>query len=57
MLIKYRKSVFWRVAKCLSYIEDAWCLKVKYVTVCVLAILHRYRANCYMSQGWRNVDE
>jgi len=27
LLIKYVKSVLWRVAKCLSYIEDAWCLK------------------------------
>jgi len=26
--IKYIKSVLWRVAKRLSYIEDAWCLKV-----------------------------
>ena len=25
------KSVLWRVAKCLSYIEDARCLKVKRV--------------------------
>ena len=29
MLIKYIKSVHWRVAKCLSYIEEARCLKVK----------------------------
>jgi len=28
MLIKHIKSVLWRVAICLSYIEDAWCLKV-----------------------------
>ena len=28
LLIKYIKSVLWRVAKLLSYIEDAWCLKV-----------------------------
>ena len=28
LLIKYIKSVFWRVAKRLSYKEDAWCLKV-----------------------------
>ena len=28
MLIKYIKSLLWRVAKRLSYIEDAWCLKV-----------------------------
>jgi len=29
LLIKYIKSVHWRVAKCLSYIEEARCLKVK----------------------------
>jgi len=29
LLIKYIKSVLWRVAKCRSYIEDARCLKVK----------------------------
>jgi len=29
LLIKYIKSVFCRVAKRLSYIEDARCLKVK----------------------------
>ena len=28
-MIKYIKSVLWRVAKCLSYIEEAPCLKVK----------------------------
>ena len=27
--MKYIKRVLWRVAKRLSYIEDAWCLKVK----------------------------
>jgi hypothetical protein len=31
LLIKYMKSVFWRVAKCLSYIEEVQCLKVKLV--------------------------
>ena len=30
LLIKYIKSVLWRVAKRLSYIEDARCLKVKW---------------------------
>ena len=30
LLIKYIKSVLWRVAKCLSYIEEARCLKVNY---------------------------
>jgi len=29
LLIKYTKSVLWRVAKCLSYIEEVRCLKVK----------------------------
>ena len=28
LLIKYIKSVLWRVAKCLSYIEEARCIKV-----------------------------
>jgi len=32
LLIKYIKSVLWRVAKRLSYIEDARCLKVKLVS-------------------------
>ena len=31
LLIKYIKKVLWRVAKRLSYIEDARCLKVKRV--------------------------
>jgi len=29
LLIKYTKRVLWRVAKCLSYIEEARCLKFK----------------------------
>ena len=29
MFIKYIKSVLWRLAKCLSYTEEARCLKVK----------------------------
>ena len=29
LLIKYIKSVLWRAAKCLSYIEDTRCLQVK----------------------------
>ena len=32
LLFKYIKSVLWRVAKRLSYIEDARCLKVKTIT-------------------------
>ena len=34
LLIKYIKSVLWRVVKRLSYIEDARCLKVKCMSVC-----------------------
>ena len=30
LLIKYTKNLLWRAAKRLSYIEDAWCLKVKH---------------------------
>jgi len=30
LLIKYIKNVLWRVAKCLSYIEEARCLKVNF---------------------------
>jgi len=33
LLIKYIKRVLWRVAKRLSYIEDARCLKFKVVTI------------------------
>jgi len=29
LLIKYIKNVLWRLAKRLSYIEDARCLKIK----------------------------
>jgi len=35
-LIKYTKSVLWRVAKRLSYIEDARCLKVKVWAECTV---------------------
>ena len=35
LLIKYIKSVLWGVAKRLSYIEDARCLKVKYWKILV----------------------
>ena len=38
LLIKYTKSVLWRVAKCLSYIQDARCLKVKCSTLCAKSV-------------------
>jgi len=31
------KSVLWRVAERLSYIEDAWCLKVNLSSVACMA--------------------
>ena len=31
LLIKYTKSILWRVAKRLSYTEDARCLKVNHL--------------------------
>ena len=38
--IKYIKSVLWRVAKRLSYIEDARCIKVKALHCCLLCWEH-----------------
>ena len=32
LLIKYIKSVLWRVTKCLSYIEEARCLKINQIS-------------------------
>jgi hypothetical protein len=40
MLIKYIKSVLWRVAKRLSCIEDARCLKVKNEHLCSDTHIH-----------------
>jgi len=45
LLIKYIKSVLWRGAERLSYIEGAWCLKVK--NCYGLVILHvQYVTKC-----------
>ena len=40
MLIKYIKSVLWRVTKCLSYIEEARCLKVNIVLPRLHVLIH-----------------
>ena len=47
LLIKYIKSVLWRVAKRLSYIEDARCLKVKRnLMLCLLCVvIYPYNRN------------
>jgi hypothetical protein len=49
LLIKYIKSVLWRVPKRLSYIEDAGCLKVNYKWYIFLAPQHLLEA-CLHSQ-------
>jgi hypothetical protein len=38
LLIKYIKSVLWRVEKRMSYIEDARCLKVNDASFCKILI-------------------
>ena len=43
LLIKYIRNVFWRVAKRLSYIEDARCLNVKLK-------VNKYPLNCLKSR-------
>jgi len=46
LLIKYTKSVLWRVAKRLSYLEEARCLKVNEV---LRSITLRWKKfNCYL---------
>jgi len=64
LLIKYIKSVLWRVAKSLSYIEEARCLKVKHQqttskkkhcpTVCSLDFFLRQNRRTWELQ-WRYV--
>ena len=47
LLIKYIKSFLWRVAKRLSYIQDARCLKVKYGILCILTVPHYvWKSSC-----------
>jgi len=36
LLIKYIKSVLWKVAKCLSHIQDAQFLKVFLIQACLV---------------------
>jgi len=50
LLIKYIKSILWRVAKRLSYIEDARCLKVKHCRHFVLTDIRHIR--CHSHFHW-----
>jgi len=45
MLIKYIKSVPWREAKRLSYIQDAQCLKVNGIDVNLFVSSSTYEEN------------
>ena len=47
LLIKYVKSVLWRVAKCRSYTEDARCPNVNYQWLCNI-IFYRIRLIYYV---------
>ena len=52
LLIKYLKSVLWRVAKRLSYTEDAQCLKVKQWLVSISSerwLTHNMKQLCRVS--------
>ena len=49
LLIKYIKSVLWRVAKRLSYIEDARCLKVYRVPEEEVVLMC-----CRSQRGWKH---
>ena len=53
MLIKHVKSFLWRVAKCLSYIEDARYLRVKLVMVPIKAkFLVEHRVVLGVAASW-----
>ena len=47
LLIKYIKSVLWRVAKRLSYIEEARCLKVKVTVIMAYIVLQFFVRGVY----------
>ena len=55
LLIKYIKSVLWRVAKCLSYKEDARCLKVK-IKLCVRHLMHCATCVWYHHKIWQQLS-
>ena len=50
LLIKYIKSVLWRVAKSLSYIEDARCLNVK-----AILLNYMFRKLHVLKVPWKQV--
>ena len=45
-MIKYIKSALWRVAKCLSYIEEARCLKVN-TCHCTQEMMKKKSLSCF----------
>jgi len=54
LLIKYIKSVLWRVAKCLSYIEEARCLKVKNDLSYTSTPSHTLVTSLFYKQQWKS---
>ena len=56
LFIKYIKSVLWRVAEPLSYVEDACCLKVKITLLwpihcrCMFRLSMGIRRGCYVKR-------
>jgi len=51
LLIKYMKSVLWRVAKRLSYIEDARCLRLK----CIAKVVGWRETTTFIWMGLRTI--
>jgi len=56
-LIKYIKSVLWRVAKRLSYIEDARCLTVKNVTHTAVSPCDQYSEHSMLKPALRTYNK
>jgi len=53
LLIKCIKSVLWRVVDRLSYIEDAWCIKVKKTRLCEIPKIWMYVIKTVCVASWR----
>ena len=55
LLIKYIKSVLWRVVKRLSYIEEARCLKVNFHSQSAIVLLNVSHGTCSVAEGTRSM--
>jgi hypothetical protein len=52
LLIKYIKSLLWRVAKRLSYIQEAWCIILMRVLLKTLCVHHECKQSNLNGAGW-----